>query len=71
MKSSTTFASERIEINLNFCRRRLLKIKLEMMVSKQQDISTEISTCECSTVNSFGFAEKLLRYTEQEEVLSH
>jgi hypothetical protein len=71
MKSSTTFASERIEINLNFCRRRLLKIKLEMMVSKQQDISTEISTCECSTVNSFGFAEKLLRYTEQEEVFSH
>lgn len=41
------------------------------MVSKQQDISSEISTGECSTVNSFGFAEKLLRYIEQEEVFSH
>lgn len=41
------------------------------MVSKQQDISSEISTCECSAVNCFGFAEKLLRYTEQEEVFSH
>ncbi len=41
------------------------------MVSKQQDISSEISTCECSTVNSFGFGEKLWRYTEQEEVFSH
>jgi hypothetical protein len=71
MKCSTTFASERIEINLNFWRRRLLKIKFEMMVSKQQDICSEISTGECSTVNSFGFAEKLLRYIEQEEVFSH
>jgi hypothetical protein len=71
MKCSTTFASERIETNLNFCRRKLLKIKFEMMVSKQQDISSEISTCECSTVNSFGFGEKLWRYTEQEEVFSH
>lgn len=41
------------------------------MVSKQQDIPSEIGTCECSTGNSFGFAEKLLRYTEQEEVFSH
>jgi hypothetical protein len=71
MKCSTTFASKRIETNLYFCRRRLLKFKFEMMVSKQQDISSEISTCECSTVNCFGFAEKLLRYTEQEEVFSH
>jgi len=47
MKCSTTFASEKIETNLNFCRRRLLKIKFEMMVSKQQDISSEISTGEC------------------------